>query len=144
MTKSYNDGIKASFAYLFKKESEALVDTTGRVATYVAGNPSNRLVDISLATTANERLEAIITQKYIAMNMITSDESYNEYRRTGFPVSVHSGTPRLDIASNKSTITGRTDRLPTRIMYPSSEQSFNAANYRDVNFSSQLIFWDPN
>lgn len=144
MTKSYNDGIKASFAYLFKKESEALVDTTGRVATYVAGNPSNRLVDISLATTANERLEAIITQKYIAMNMITSDESYNEYRRTGFPVSVPGGAPRLDIASNKSTITGRTDRLPTRIMYPSSEQSFNAANYRDVNFSSQLIFWDPN
>jgi hypothetical protein len=52
------------------------------------------------------------------MNMITSDESYNEFRRTGFPVTVPGGAPALDIASNKSTITERFDRLPTRVMYP--------------------------
>lgn len=141
---SFYNGIKASFAYLFKDESESMLDTAGRVATYRASNVANKLVDFPLLTTDAERLEAIITQKYIAMNMITSDEAYNEYRRTGFPKSVPGGGARVDIASNKSNITGRPDRLPTRILYPSSEQSYNASNYRAVDYNSELIFWDPN
>jgi hypothetical protein len=141
---SFYAGIGASFAYLFKNEAETMLDTAGRVSDYRAANVANKLVDYPILTTDAERLEAIITQKYIAMNMITSDEAYNEYRRTGFPKSVSGGGPRVDIASNKSTITTRPDRLPTRIMYPSSEQSFNAEHYKTVNYSSELIFWDPN
>lgn len=141
---SFNNGIKASFAYLYKDENEALKDTTGLVATYFANNAANDLVIFDLATTEPARIEAIITQKYIAMNMITSDESWNEYRRTGFPVSVPGGAPALDIASNKSNINTRPDRLPTRVMYPISEQSFNSPNYRVVDFTTERIFWDPN
>lgn len=144
MNASYYNGIKASFAYLFKTETGTLIDTTGRVATYKTSNPTNRLVHIEQATTDAQRLESIITQKYIALNMINSDEAFNEYRRTGFPVSVPGGGPRLDIASNKSNVNARADRLPTRVMYPSSEQSYNASNYRTVDYTSELIFWDPN
>jgi hypothetical protein len=57
---------------------------------------------------------------------------------------VAGGGPLTDIASNKSNVTSRADRLPTRVLYPSSEQSYNATNYVTINHNSDLIFWDPN
>jgi hypothetical protein len=96
-----------------------------------------------MAATDAERLEAIITQKYIAVNMINCDEGWNEFRRTGYPVTVPLGAAELDIASNKSNST-RTDRMITRVMYPSSEAAYNAANFKVINQYSDLIFWDPN
>ena len=154
-TTTYYQGITASFAYTYKDQNESIVlpesnsaskpvTIDSLVESYLSDNDDNRLVEIEAATTVPQRVEAIITQKYIAINMITSDEAYNEFRRTGFPATIAGGGPAFDIASNKSTITERADRLPTRIMYPSSEQSFNSAHYRDVNYRTQLIFWDPN
>src|SRR5690606_31817682 len=144
---TYYEGITASFRYLYKTESGSLLagtDLTALVNSYKDTNEGNRLVEIEEATTAEERLEAIITQKYIAMLMITADEAWNEYRRTGYPATVPGGAPQFDIAFNKSIITSRPDRLPTRVMYPSSELSLNAANYRNVDYTSERIFWDPN
>jgi hypothetical protein len=154
-TTTYYQGITASFAYSYKDQNESIVQPESNIQSkpvtidslvdsYLFDNDGNRLVEIEAAGTVPQRVEAIITQKYIAMNMITSDESYNEFRRTGFPVTVPGGAPALDIASNKSTITERFDRLPTRVMYPSSEQSFNSAHYVDVNYRAERIFWDPN
>lgn len=141
---TYYEGITASFSYLYKDQQEVVTTNVAPLVTdYLTTNDGDYLVEIEAATTPAQRLEAIITQKYIAMNMITSDESYNEFRRTGFPVTQPGGAPAFDIASNKSTITERADRLPTRVMYPSSESSFNAANYRTVDYRSELIFWDP-
>lgn len=142
---TYYEGISASFAYLYKDENEVLTKPVAPlVAAYLSTNDDNRLVEIEAATTDAQRLEAIITQKYIAVNMLTSDEAYNEYRRTGYPVTIKGGLPQFDIASNKSSITNRPDNLPTRVMYPSTEQSYNAANYRDIDYRNELIFWDPN
>lgn len=142
---SYYAGITASFAYIYKDENEAITEPVDPlVQTYLADNAGNRLVEIEVAATDAERLEAIITQKYIALNMINSDEAWNEYRRTGYPATQLGGAPEFDIASNKSSITSRPDRLPTRILYPSSEQSYNASNYVTINHASDLIFWDPN
>lgn len=142
---TYYEGITASFSYLYEDENGNLVQAVAPlVASYLSTNAGNRLVEIDAATSISQRLEAIITQKYIAMNMITSDEAWNEFRRTGFPTTNAGGAPAFDIASNKSSVTSRLDRLPTRILYPSSEQSFNAANYRAVDYTSERIFWDPN
>ena len=145
---SYYTGIKASFKYLYKDESEAsIVDSDGLTDltdAYFSTNEGNRLVEIEAATSLVQRVEAIITQKYIALNMINSDEAWNEYRRTHFPTTTPGGSPANDIASNKSAINSRADRLPTRVLYPSSEQSFNASNFRVVNPGSDLIFWVPN
>lgn len=160
-TAAFNSGILASFTYLYKDQAESIVtniNTLGAAAgtadamaekvtyyqTLEGSNATNRLVNIGLAASDEQRLEAIITQKYIAVNMINSDEGYNEYRRTGYPVTDRNGAPHLDIASNKSTITERADGLPTRVMYPSSEASFNSANYREIDYRSERIFWDPN
>ena len=142
---TYYEGITASFNYLLKNENEAVVTAPGPLVTsYRSTNAGNRLVEIEAATTNAQRLEAIITQKYIALNMINSDEAWNEYRRTGYPVTVPGGAPAFDIASNKSNAQSRPDRLPTRILYPSTEQSYNAANFVVVNHVGDLIFWDPN
>jgi hypothetical protein len=146
VTTSFNQGITQSFTYLYKDVTN-VVSTTKNVATDVAtyktDNATSYLVNINLATTNAQRLEAIITQKYIALNMINSDEGWNEFRRTGYPVTNPTGNGYTNIASNKSNST-RADKLITRILYPSSEQSYNAANYRPINQFADLIFWDPN
>jgi hypothetical protein len=151
MAQLFEAGKEASFRYLLLDENEALgfpasfPNMAAVMTKYnVTDNPTNRLVNIGLATNDDQRREAIITQKYIALNMINSDEAWNEYRRTGYPVSTPGGAPAVDIASNKSNISSRGDRLPTRVLYPSSEQAYNAANFRVIDYNSELIFWDPN
>jgi hypothetical protein len=162
----YLEGISASFTYMHKDQNEAVVlpqvDTAltvevdpephdqptpisidSLVEEYIANNSAHYYVDITTATNEDQRREAIITQKYIAINMINSDEGYNEYRRTGYPVS-SAVNAASNIASNKSTVLTRGDKLPTRVMYPSSEASYNASNYRLVDYGADLIFWDPN
>lgn len=141
---AFYEGIKASFAYLYKDAAETIQgDPQALLDAYVGNNEESDLVVYELADTPEEKLEAIITQKYIALNMINSDEAWNEYRRTGYPATTPGGAPAADIASNKSNVTSRPDRLPTRIMYPSTEQSFNATNYTPIDYTTTLIFWDP-
>jgi len=143
-TTSFNSGITASFTYLYKDVTNAVAKAVAPdVAAYKAANPASYLVNIALATTAAQRLEAIITQKYIAVNMVNSDEGFNEFRRTTYPVTSPTGDAYNNIASLLSTST-RADKLPSRILYPSSEQSLNSGNYKVVNQFTDLIFWDPN
>lgn len=145
-TESFNEGIKASFRFLYKEVTNTVAvnkDVNADVETYKKDNPDSYLVNLSLAKTTAEKLEAIITQKYIALNMINSDEAWNEFRRTGYPASDPAGDAYHNISSLLSNST-RPDKLPSRILYPSSEQSYNATNYKPVNQFSDLIFWDPN
>lgn len=143
---SFNEGIKASFRFLYKEVTNTVAaakDVNADVETYKKDNPDSFLVNISLAKSTNEKLEAIITQKYIALNMINSDEAWNELRRTGYPASDPKGDAYHNVASLLSNST-RADKLPSRVLYPSSEQSYNATHYKPVNQFSDLIFWDPN
>jgi hypothetical protein len=143
---SFNQGIVASFTYLYKDVTNtvsATKDVGADVPTYKKDNEESRLVNITLATTPAQKLEAIITQKYIAVNMINSEEGWNEFRRTGYPVTTPGGDGYHNIASMLSAST-RTDKMPSRILYPASEQSYNSANFKTVNQFSDLIFWDPN
>ena len=95
-----------------------------------------------IATTPDQQLEAIITQKYIALNFINSSEAWNEYRRTGYPRSSNfTSDPTTSFASTLSQ-SSRPDHLPTRILYPASEYSYNAANVpTGVSPYTSLIFW---
>ncbi|MES2275689.1 MAG: SusD/RagB family nutrient-binding outer membrane lipoprotein [Bacteroidota bacterium] len=152
----FDQGVTASFAYLDKDHNEVVSATAGVPATqytnYKAANVGNAkayLTNYTLATTDAQRLEAIITQKYIALNMINNDEGWNEYRRTLYPVSVSpsatqgSADPVLSFAPAPATITTpRSDGLAGRILYPASETSYNKANVPTVNANTSLIFWD--
>ncbi len=149
---SFDEGIKASFRYLAKNANDAVptgFNANTLLADYKNSNSSNYLVQFStyteqgggtVPTTTAQKLEAIITQKYIAFNMITGEEAWNDYRRTGYPVTTPGGGRYNDMASTTSVAT-TPDRLPTLLKYPQSEYDYNSGNVRDVNHFGDKIFW---
>lgn len=86
------------------------------------------------ALTANNALEQIITQKYIA-NFLHF-EVYNDWRRTGYPA--------LTPVTNEA----RVDQIPVRFPYPSSELQNNSENVSatgiPVGYTSMThnVWWD--
>ena len=111
----YESGIQASFDYLGAPDA----------STYYAQNFNN----VSWAASTN-KLEAIITQKWIAVNSITAEQSWFDYSRTGYPSN-------LPISLQATT----SDR-PVRLFYPSSEISSNGANVpTQPNAFTDKIFW---
>ncbi len=140
---SFNNGIVASFKYLYALPNGSQTvgsDYAGDATDYLAINAGNYLADYSAAASNTEKWEAIITQKYIALNFIHSHEGWNEYRRTGFPVSAGSAA-NTSFASIKSQAT-RPDKLPTRLLYPVTESRYNPANLPgDISPLTSLIFW---
>lgn len=140
----FNSGIVASFRYLYMlPDGTTSGDPDGDAATYITDNSASYLVNFSLATTTAQKIEAIITQKYIALNMVNSDEAWNEYRRTHYPaiISTAGATGIQTFASSVSESTAP-DKLPTRILYPSSEGSYNTANVpKGISPYTSKIFW---
>ncbi|MCZ4243275.1 SusD/RagB family nutrient-binding outer membrane lipoprotein [Pedobacter punctiformis] len=141
---NFQNGITASFAYLYKDNTGA--NSTGKnavadVATYLTANATNPLVNWSLATTNDMKIEAIITQKYIAFNQLFGHEAWNEFRRTGYPTMVGTTDKFLTIASTVSEATAA-NKLPTRILYPLTEYQFNAGNIPSgIDKYTSKIFW---
>ncbi len=146
-------GIKASYKYLFTKNDggdaaeEDLYGVTYDVLydDYIATNAGTYLVDYSAAVSDAQRLEAIITQKYIALNMVNSDQAWNDFRRTGYPKIVNGSTDGTKTFASLQSVSTRPDKLPSRILYPTSELSYNNANLpKDISEFNSMIFWDPN
>ena len=114
----YEDGITASFLYLGLDEAEA-VDYYTTAQNLVGWNSSSN------------KLQAIITQKWIATNGLTAEQSWFDYSRTGYP----SGLP-LPLNYNATA-----DR-PVRLFYPAGEYSSNGANVpTQPNAFTEKIFW---
>lgn len=142
----FNNGIVASFTYLYELPSGSIasgMDPVADAQAYMDANSGSYLVNYSLATTTAEQIEAIITQKYIALNFINGEEAWSEYRRTGYPVSSSTSlnNPYGSMASTQSQAT-RPDHLPTRLLYPGSEAATNAANVpQNISVYTSTIFW---
>jgi hypothetical protein len=140
----FNSGITASFKYLYMLPDGTISgNPTADAATYITTNNTNYLVNFTLATTQAQQIEAIITQKYIALNMVNSEEAWNEYRRTHYPaiISTAGATGTQTFASSVSEAT-TPDKLPTRILYPSSEGQYNGANVpKGITPFTSKIFW---
>ncbi|WP_293904584.1 SusD/RagB family nutrient-binding outer membrane lipoprotein [Sphingobacterium sp. UBA5670] len=144
----FENGIKASYNYLYKNEADVATKTAAEAATYLqtykSQNPDSYLVNFEKATSLEQKLEAIITQKYIALNFLFGHEAWNEFRRTGYPKNVglnNTANARTTFVSIASRATSE-DKLPTRILYPNTEFSYNAANVpADINKYSSKIFW---
>jgi hypothetical protein len=150
----FDQGVTASFSYLYKLSNGSYpafpTGSTGHnftnpvadVAQYKLDNPTSYLVNYTLATTQAQKLEAIITQKYIAVNMIHSYEVWNEYRRTGYPVSTGNNEVTSMATNPTLSSSSRPDRMPTRIQYPATEFSLNPLNVpKDISTVRDLIFW---
>ena len=139
----FDMGVAAAFKYTYQLPDKTIlagVSVADTVAAYKASNTSNYLVNYAVASSDAQRLEAIITQKFIALNFINSHEAWNEYRRTHYP-TIMAGNGYKTFASTVSEST-RPDKLPTRILYPISEATYNGANVpKGINSFSSLIFW---
>ena len=156
---AYHNGIENSFRYLYEtadgnlgtyivtvedaegneEEVTLTYDPKADAITYTdTVNVENPLVNFELAASQEQKLEAIITQKYIALNFIHGAEAWNEYRRTGYP-SVSAGSTFASIRSSSSL----PDKLPLRILYPASEQQVNPANVpQGIDVFGTRLFYD--
>lgn len=145
---NFEKGIAASFAYLEKGENDkvdqSIYDPEQDAADYIADNSGNPLVDFDAATTDAAKLEAIVTQEYIAYNMILGHQTWYEFNRTGYPKisgSNSTGNAKNTFVSIQSESSGL-DKLPSRLAYPANEFTYNASNVpRDINvFTSKIFF----
>jgi len=116
----YNDAIELSFL------SWGL--TSGQFATYVA-QPE---VAYPVAGTAEQRIRAIITQKWTAMTGSQNVEAWTEWRRTGYP----------DIFTI-STTSNIGNQFPARLLYPDSEVTSNP-NTPTQKLVTDKVWWDVN
>ena len=130
----YQSGITASFEYLIDAET-VLIDVAGEevevtIPEFATLYFSQGIVNVSWDISTNKE-EAIIVQKWIALNGIDAIQSWFDYNRTGFPSDV-------PIPLN---YTATADR-PVRLMYPASELASNSDNVpSQLNPFTQKIFW---
>ena len=117
---AYEAGITASFVSL------------GLTAAQATAYYSQTSANVGWASSSNKE-QAIITQKWAALNGWSNLEAYNEYRRTGYPALPSS----IDPAAVGNT-------LPSRIFYPTTELTSNTANVAKegtLNQFTSKIFW---
>jgi len=129
--------IPGDAAALFKEavtESFRLLnvpDYKNAAQTFYSQSDSRVNIDIS-----PNKINTIILQKWAALNAFDPLESYSDWRRLGvpadLPVSVYPGTTATHI--------------PYRLLYPTSEYHYNAANVNEqgkINQFTSKIFWMP-
>ncbi|WP_175622777.1 SusD/RagB family nutrient-binding outer membrane lipoprotein [Chryseobacterium schmidteae] len=121
----FANGINASFTYL---------GATGATA-YMAN--ANTRPGLGWIGTTNEKMEAIMTQSWIANTSINPIQSFINYNKTGYPY-----TPL-------ATTTSKPNK-PYRLVYPVSEYVANSANVPNVTSNDVFIknqytpFWNQN
>jgi len=118
----YNAGISESFVYL------GVTNAATAAATYAAQPLQN--VNFALST---DKIQAIIFQKWLALNSISGWEAWNDFRRTKFPLD------------NPLSLAATGTKQPARLLYPNSELGTNGDEVTKQGTLSAFdskIFWD--
>jgi hypothetical protein len=111
----YEEGVAASFSTLGAPNVEG----------YLAQNVENVNYDAS-----SDKLEAIITQKWLATLALTAEQSWFDHSRTGYPV----GLPVSQEVPNLVR--------PVRLSYPASEVGGNSLNKpAQPDVYTTKVFW---
>ena len=100
--------------------------STAEIDAYFAANPSI----VNLSGTDDQKLSQIITQKYIA-SVGNAIESYNDYRRTGYPV----------LAKPLQTFGDDPNTLPNRFPYTIAEGSSNPNQPNPRPLTNVKVWW---
>ncbi len=88
---------------------------------------------VQLAGSFGQKLETIITQKYIALFL--NPEAWTDYRRTGYP--------SLAPATGGVTAINPTGAIPRRFAYPNSEANLNPKlPVKNSNLQTPKLWWD--
>lgn len=131
----YNAGVTASFVSLGVTGSvdddndPATPEVSTTAQEEAAAYLSQGLENVNYASSSN-KLEAIITQKWLAVNGITAEQSWFDWVRTGFPKN-------LPVSQEAPNLV-----RPVRLSYPASELGGNSANVpAQPNVFTSKIFW---
>lgn len=119
----YDSAITASFTQL---------GAAGAAAYVTSINTSS--VGFTSAANLDEQINAIMTQKWIALMGQNGIESWIEYTRTGYPA-----IPLATTATQAAK--------PNRLLYPGSEYTANSANVPTQTAADAFtthVFWDEN
>lgn len=98
------------------------------VETYLTSSPAAQW-----PSGTTEQIRAIIIQKWLAMTGNQGFEAWTEWRRTGYPDFL--------TISKASTLTN--NRMPARLLYPSSEVTQNL-NFPGIKLIYEPVWWDAN
>jgi hypothetical protein len=123
----YEAGVKAAMQMLGTIYPKTTAISDAQVATYLAAKPYDAA-----------RGWEMISEQYWAATLLNEYESFNNWRRTGYPT--------LTPVNYDGNVTGGT--IPRRLIYPVSEQNTNGDNYSAAvarqgadNFTTR-IWWD--
>ncbi|MGB1269369.1 MAG: SusD/RagB family nutrient-binding outer membrane lipoprotein [Flavobacteriaceae bacterium] len=119
----FKNGITASFNLL-----------EAPIGTYLTTSDNLDLIGWNSST---DKIELIITQKWLALGSINGLETWIEYNRTGYPANMP--FPQQSLSGPR----------PVRLLYPTSEYTGNTANVSAYQQNAQSafndkIFWDIN
>jgi Starch-binding associating with outer membrane len=121
----YQEAIAASYEYL-------LVTSADSAANAYYSQP---IVNVGWSSSA-DKLQAIIVQKWAALNGLDLEEVWSDYRRLHFPSDIP--------LSNSPYVVSQTP--PVRLLYPTIEYQTNLANVQSegtINQFTSKIFWMP-
>jgi hypothetical protein len=122
----FYEGIRASMV-------EAGV-TAGNIDAYIGATAATATPKATLSGTTANRLDQILTQKYIAMTG-NGLEAYNDIRRTGLPS--HTIPEHANAA-------GEDGKRPVRARYPDSDIARNPNLGAAVKKTNEKVWWDAN
>ncbi|MCO5946548.1 SusD/RagB family nutrient-binding outer membrane lipoprotein [Mucilaginibacter flavidus] len=136
---AYENGISQSVDFYYWLRTLSNDSSAGPLAptstseknTYITSNGINWL---NAATTA-DKLKLIAIQKWTNYSILQPLESWAEYRRTKLPAFSFVNDPSSSVLPQP----------PTRWIYPTSEQTYNTANYQAVKAKDSFttkVFWD--
>ncbi|SZD71865.1 Susd and RagB outer membrane lipoprotein [Candidatus Ornithobacterium hominis] len=150
----YNQGIKTSFQengvalgdYLTRDAIPASFEDPFNSA-YNAPRPSGTSKKWSSASTQEQHLEQIITQKYLAI-FPDGQEAWSEWRRTGYPKQILV----FENKTNQGILTGNgSNQGVRRFPFPQSEKIQNTENVAKAGAllngpdnSATRLWWDKN
>ena len=136
---AYENGIRQSIEYYYAFRALSPDNSSGtltpatpaEVTAYIASTG----VNWDLALTTDAKLKLIATQKWIHYSVVQPNENWAEVRRLDAPAFSF----EVDNANNIIK------QPPVRWVYPTSEVTYNKANYETVRSKDNLttkIFWD--
>jgi len=127
----YESAITQSFTYLYLKADNSTLSgdpVADATAYYTQG-----IANVDWAASAN-KLTAILTQKWAALDGINWEEAWTDFRRTGIPA--------LPISASNTHVV---PKIPIRFLYPQVELNTNGSNVPSLPANAQftsVIFWN--
>lgn len=123
-------GVAGNAAELYELGIDASFQKFGTTADPTTVYGAGQVYEFPTTGTEDEQIEAIITQKWVAMASSQGLEAFFEQSRTGYPDFF---TPAVNNVTS--------DQFPRRLFYPQSERSRNPSNLPEIQPLTEPVWW---